>query len=92
MPAAFAIETALPTTLVDDPLEQGRFTRWIVHADGSRLAESSLRLGGMHCSACAGLIEEALAGVPGVVSARVNAAADEVFLDKTGMLTCLAVH
>ena len=39
------------------------------------LAESSLRVGGMHCAACAGLIEQALLRVQGVQSARVSAAA-----------------
>ena len=38
-------------------------------------AESSLRVGGMHCAACAGLIEQALLRVQGVQSARVSAAA-----------------
>ena len=41
----------------------------------AELAESSLRVGGMHCAACAGLIEQALLGVQGVQSARVSAAA-----------------
>jgi Cu2+-exporting ATPase len=35
---------------------------------------SSLQLFGMHCAACAGTIESALARVPGVLEARVNAA------------------
>ncbi len=41
----------------------------------AELAESSLRVGGMHCAACAGLIEQALLRVQGVQSARVSAAA-----------------
>ncbi|MDE2614491.1 MAG: cation-translocating P-type ATPase, partial [Burkholderiales bacterium] len=61
---------------LDDPVEQGRFTRWVQGAAGERLAESSLQLGGMHCAACAGLIEQALAAVPGVSSARVSAASE----------------
>jgi Cu2+-exporting ATPase len=59
---------------VDDPLEQGRFTRWVHGPAGERLGESSLQLGGLHCAACAGTIEQALLGVPGVRSARVSAA------------------
>ena len=39
------------------------------------LAQSSLRIGGMHCAACAGTVERALLRVPGVVEARVSAAA-----------------
>jgi P-type Cu2+ transporter len=38
-------------------------------------AESSLRIGGMHCAACAGVVEQALRAVPGVVQAQVSAAA-----------------
>ncbi len=41
----------------------------------SSVAESSLQLSGLHCAACAGLIEAALLAVPGVVSAQVHAAA-----------------
>lgn len=39
------------------------------------VGELSLRIGGMHCAACAGTIEEALMNVPGVLQARVSAAA-----------------
>jgi Cu2+-exporting ATPase len=55
----------------DDPEALERFTQW--HADGA--ATSSLRLAGLHCAACAGVIEAALARVGGVQSASVNAAA-----------------
>ena len=56
--------------VLDDPLEQDGFTRWL--ADGQ--AESALQLSGMHCSACAGIIEQALLGLDGVTAARVSAA------------------
>ena len=56
---------------VDDAEALAGFTRW--GADGQ--AESSLRLAGLHCASCAGLIEAALMAVPGVHSARVHAAA-----------------
>ncbi len=59
---------------VDDPLEQGRFTRWVQGEGGERLGESSLQLAGLHCAACSGIIEQALREVPGVRSARVSAA------------------
>jgi len=39
------------------------------------VAECSLRIGGMHCAACADLVESALRSQPGVVEARVSAAA-----------------
>jgi Cu2+-exporting ATPase len=79
MTAATAIPIPAPVdriAVVDDPIEQGRFTRWVVGAQGERLAESSLQLAGMHCAACSGLIEQALVGVHGVRSARVSAAAE----------------
>ena len=56
---------------VDDPDALAGYTRW--RADGR--AESSLRLAGLHCASCAGLIEAALCAVPGVGAARVHAAA-----------------
>ena len=40
----------------------------------ARLAESALQMSGMHCAACAGLIEAALMSVDGVQSAHVSAA------------------
>lgn len=72
-PTAVAAASAL--AVVDDALEQGRFTRWVVDAQGRRLGESALQLSGMHCAACAGLIESALAAVPGVHGVQVGAAA-----------------
>jgi P-type Cu2+ transporter len=61
---------------VDDPLELARFTSWEPSVDGSpRVGTSSLQLTGMHCAACAGIIEAALLQVPGVLDASVNAAA-----------------
>ena len=55
----------------DEPEALAGFTHW--RADGA--AESSLRLAGLHCAACAGVIEAALLGIEGVQAARVNAAA-----------------
>ena len=60
---------------VDDPFEFDAFSRWTDGAGGRRFAESSLRIGGMHCAACAGTIEQALGRVAGVLEARVSAAA-----------------
>jgi P-type Cu2+ transporter len=62
-------------SVIDDPAELEAFTRWQPATDGRRIAESSLRIGGMHCAACAGVIERALSTVPGVVGASVSAAA-----------------
>jgi Cu2+-exporting ATPase len=68
--------TTAELAAVDDPIERQRFTRWVQQPSGERLAESSLQLGGLHCAACAGLIEQALRAVPGVTAATVSAAAE----------------
>lgn len=72
LPAAGA---AVDAAVVDDPLELESYTRWLTGPQGERLGESTLQLSGMYCAACAGTIEAALATVPGVVEARVGAAA-----------------
>ena len=61
-------------SVLDDPLELQRFTRFATGSDGRRMAESTLRVSGMYCAACAGTIEQALAGVDGVRAASVSAA------------------
>ena len=71
-----ATDPAPPTDIVDDPLEFVRFTRWVTGPAGERRAESSLQLAGMHCAACAGIIEQALACVDGVAAAQVSAASE----------------
>ena len=76
MPAATATSPEAALSVLDDPIEQGRFTRWVTGSGGERLAESSLQLGGLHCAACAGIIEQALAAVEGVRWSRVSAAAE----------------
>lgn len=72
--AAAPPASAPDASVLDDPLEQQRFTRWTVGADGERIAESTLSLSGMYCAACAGIIENALCGVDGVRGASVSAA------------------
>jgi Cu2+-exporting ATPase len=74
---------ALPTEaardavcVLDDPVELRRFTRFATGATGEQVADSSLRITGMHCAACAGLIEQALMGVDGVLEATVSAAGE----------------
>ena len=65
-----------PLELLDDPLEQGRFTRPVLGAGGEALAESALQLAGLRCAACGGIIEAALLQVPGVRSAQVSSASE----------------
>ena len=62
--------------VLDDPVEQRRFTRYSSGPAGEILADSSLRISGMHCAACAGLIEQALGRVDGVLDVSVSAAGE----------------
>lgn len=62
--------------MLDDPVELRRFTRYSTTASGEALADSSLRITGMHCAACAGLIEQAVSRVDGVLEATVSAAGE----------------
>jgi Cu2+-exporting ATPase len=74
--------------VLDDEIELARFTRWPTPAhDGRRTAESSLRVGGMHCSSCATTIEQALRRVEGVLDARVSAAAQCAIVQWDAALT-----
>jgi Cu2+-exporting ATPase len=72
--AAPATLTATQAAAVDDPRQVEAFSLWETGEGGERLARSRLLLGGMHCAACAGLIESALLSVPGVREADVQAA------------------
>lgn len=64
---------------MDDPDEIRSYTSFSrLAADdgqGAALASSRLRVDGLHCAACAVLIEQALLRVPGVADAQVNYAA-----------------
>jgi Cu2+-exporting ATPase len=64
-----------PLAVLDDPIEQQASTRWETDPHGRRVAETSLLIEGMHCAACAGIIESALGQVAGVERAEVSAAA-----------------
>ena len=74
MPASASLLSA-QLAILDDDIELARFTRQTVAPNGRQWAESSLRIGGMHCAACASSVEQALRRVDGVVDARVSAAA-----------------
>jgi Cu2+-exporting ATPase len=71
-PADLAAPPANALDILDDPLEQQRFTRHVVDGAGHRTAESSLRITGMHCAACAGLIEAAVQRDAGVLEVSVS--------------------
>lgn len=73
--AARAVDPGLPElSALDDPLNQAAFTTWTQDTGGRREATSQLRLSGLYCAACAGLIEDALLAVDGVLEARVHSA------------------
>lgn len=80
-PLTEALADVAPTSVdgsigvIDDPIETARFTRWVSAGEGgAREGISSLQISGMHCAACAGLIEGALGQVPGVLEAHVSSA------------------
>ena len=80
LPAGLACAPAFRRELeaalaVDEPEEVERFTRWESDATGARCGVSSFQLSGMHCAACAGIIEQAVAGLDGVHDVRVSASA-----------------
>lgn len=65
---------------LDDEASLEACTRWRQSGDGRREAESVFALQGMYCAACAGVIESALRGVPGVASADVNSASQRALV------------
>ena len=76
--AAAAVPLA-PAAACDDAAQLDRYTEWLDQG-GRRLGRSQLQLAGMHCAACAGIIERALMAEPGVQEARVNSAAERLQL------------
>jgi len=76
--------------VLDDPVELQRFTRFATGPDGVRIADSALRLSGMHCAACAGLIEQAVAAVAGVRAVSVSAAGERARVHWDPALTTVA--
>lgn len=65
---------------LDDELALAACTRWQQGADGRREASTLFALGGLHCAACAGLIEVALRREPGVLAASVHAARERALV------------
>ncbi|MBI5257075.1 MAG: cadmium-translocating P-type ATPase [Burkholderiales bacterium] len=76
MTASTTLPTDAELAVLDDPVVQRQFTRFTADADGQPVADSSLRITGMYCAACAGVIEQALMRVDGVVEATVSAAGE----------------
>ncbi|NDP37223.1 MAG: cation-translocating P-type ATPase [Rhodoferax sp.] len=63
--------TADRLRLLDDPQEWSAFSR--PDAKRENVWESNILIEGMHCAACALTLEDALLGVPGVLTAEVSA-------------------
>ncbi len=80
--AAVAAVALTPTqaAAIDAPQTLADYTQWQVDADGRRVGQSRLLLSGLHCAACAGLIEDALQRVPGVEHAEVQGAAQRALV------------
>ncbi len=70
-PAQITSASVVVAPAIDDPMLLAPFTRWL---NQSGLAESQFQLSGLHCAACAGIIERALLELPCVSAATVNAA------------------
>jgi len=67
----------MTTALANDDIDLlAPFSRFL----GEGTAESRFQLSGLHCAACAGIIERALLELPGVQSATVNAASARLSL------------
>ncbi|MDB5895988.1 MAG: copper-translocating P-type ATPase, partial [Rhodoferax sp.] len=74
-PAPLLAMSAVPAlSALDDPAEWPAFGRCLDADPALGRWESQVAIDGMHCAACAFTIEAALAAVPGVVEAQVNAA------------------
>lgn len=73
--ASLTASAPAASATLDDPLGQSGFTSWTTGPDGAAIACSQLRLSGLYCAACAGLIEAALCREPGVIDATVSYAA-----------------
>ena len=74
-PLAWPGLTIRETAALDDEASMHSHSRFVAGAGGVAEARSQFVLQGLHCAACAGVIEAALAREPGVLRADVNAAA-----------------
>jgi len=89
-------QTASPSaaSTLDDPSTQAGFTSWSNSGNGERVATSHLRLSGLYCAACAGLVEAALRTAPGVIGADVSYATRRATVrwrtEATRLSTCIA--
>ena len=71
-PAVLFLSQQDTLPLLDEPLEWSAFSKEVEDQPGCW--ESNVAIEGMHCTACAMTVEDALLRVPGVVSAEVSGA------------------
>ncbi|MGY0194293.1 heavy metal translocating P-type ATPase [Leptothrix sp. BB-4] len=81
VPAGVSALTETQAAAVDAPATLAVCTQWLDGADGTRTGRTRLLLGGLHCAACAGVIEGALQRVDGVRRAEVNGTAQRAVVD-----------
>jgi Cu2+-exporting ATPase len=68
--------TTTQVAALDESRAVDAVTQWLDTPGGQRIGQSRLLISGMHCAACAGLIEAALLQVDGVHSAEVSGATE----------------
>ncbi|MDP4299025.1 heavy metal translocating P-type ATPase [Leptothrix discophora] len=73
--------TETQVAAVDAPSSLAVCTQWLEGPEGARTGRTRLLLGGIHCAACAGVIEGALLRVDGVRLAEVNGAAERAVVE-----------
>jgi Cu2+-exporting ATPase len=75
-------EPLTPTQVaaLDDAASLEAYTQWQTAESGERVGKSRLLISGMHCAACAGLIESALMRLPGVLAAEVSGSAQRAIV------------
>ena len=80
--------------LLDDPLAQRGFCSTLTDASGRAVANAALRISGMHCAACAVVVEQAVARVAGVQGVQVSASGARAqvrwFADRTRLSAIVA--
>lgn len=76
---------AASLSLLDDPQEWSAFSQSV--AQRPHMWQSNVVFEGMHCAACALLIEDALRAVPGVASVQVSAASHRGLIEWTDIQT-----
>jgi Cu2+-exporting ATPase len=75
---------------LDDPVAQSSFTSWETDTAGRRIARTHLRLSGLWCAGCAGVIEATLRRDAGVHEAAVQHATNRALVAWDPSMTSLS--